>query len=254
MDINLQSSELNGGIVEQIELGHWRLSIPQGQAGEYRLAQLDDYKILSRKEFPWQKPTKTSFKMRASGDDLPGTWGVGFWNDPLSLPLGLGGGLRRFPALPNAAWFFFASSHSSLSINDDLPANGQMAMSISSPKLPSWAIAIGSLFSPLLFIRPVAKIVRKIARKIVKQDTSEINHDPRQWHQYSILWENKKLNLSVNGSTVLETNILPNGPLGLVIWIDNQFAGYHPNGKINFGTLANPASWIEVKGLKVEFL
>ena len=79
----IQKNEANGGRVTQLDPEHWRLSIPQGLAGEYRLAQLDDYADLQRKSFPWVPPLLLSLKMRASAANLPGTWGFGLWNPSL---------------------------------------------------------------------------------------------------------------------------------------------------------------------------
>jgi hypothetical protein len=56
----------------------------------------------------------------------------------------------------------------------------------------------------------------------------------------------------VDGRTVLETALSPEPPLGLVIWVDNQYAALPPDGKFHYGTLPNPeAAWIEVKELLV---
>jgi hypothetical protein len=38
----------------------------------------------------------------------------------------------------------------------------------------------------------------------------------------------------------------------LVIWIDNQFAAWTPEGRVNNGTLENPAAWMEIERLDVK--
>ena len=107
--LQLRHSQSGGGQVIQVSADAWRLEIPAGRAGVYRLAQIDDYSGLPRSGFPWQPPLELSLEGRSSSaEDIPGTWGFGLWNDPFGLSLGLGGGTRRFPALPNCAWFFFA--------------------------------------------------------------------------------------------------------------------------------------------------
>ena len=60
----------------------WLLQTPAGAAGNYRLAQLDNYANLSREGFPHKQPASLSLRCRVSCADLPGTWGFGFWNDP----------------------------------------------------------------------------------------------------------------------------------------------------------------------------
>src|SRR2546427_795796 len=43
MNPELRPRTTRGAQVETIAPGHWRLTIPAGPAGRYRLAQLDDY-------------------------------------------------------------------------------------------------------------------------------------------------------------------------------------------------------------------
>jgi hypothetical protein len=128
-----------GSTVEQIQVDSWRLSIPAGPAGRYRLAQLDDYTQLNREDFAWKSPVRLEIQARVSANDLPGTWGFGFWNDPFSTSLGLGGAARRLPALPNCAWFFYASPENYLSLRDDIPAQGLLAATFASPNIPPLA-------------------------------------------------------------------------------------------------------------------
>src|SRR5512139_912562 len=60
----------------------WRLEIPAGSAGHYRLAQLDDYSGRPRWKFPWRAPFRLALRARASASEIPGTWGFGLWNNP----------------------------------------------------------------------------------------------------------------------------------------------------------------------------
>jgi hypothetical protein len=54
----------------------------------------------------------------------------------------------------------------------------------------------------------------------------------------------------VDDALVLETSVSPRPPLGLVIWIDNQFAAFTPEGKVGFGVLKNEAAWLEIEILE----
>src|SRR5690606_30297459 len=101
-------------------------SLPAGESGSYRLAQLDDYQGLPRGDFPHQPPFRLRLRARISGAQLPGTWGFGLWNEPLSAQFSFGSG-RKLPALPNAAWFFFASPENHLSLRNDLLGHGPLA-------------------------------------------------------------------------------------------------------------------------------
>jgi hypothetical protein len=237
--------------------GSWRLDVPAQAAGKYRLAQLDDYSGASRGDFPWRPPLTMSLKARASAEELPGTWGFGLWNDPFSLALGFGGGVRRFPAMPNAAWFFYASPDNYLSFRDDLPAQGFLAATFRASLIPAPFLAV---LSPalVLFALPVtARILRRLARFLIRQDAVRVDKIPNfkvvDWHDYQMTWTLEGVSFTVDGERVLSTSVSPHGPLGLVLWIDNQYAALLPNGRLSFGNLpfANPA-WIEIRDFCLE--
>ena len=51
----------------------------------------------------------------------------------------------------------------------------------------------------------------------------------------------------------MQTNISPNGPLSLVIWVDNQYAALPPRGRLRYGTLPNPEpAWLEIRELSIQ--
>ena len=225
----------------------YRLQIPAGPARVYRLAQLDDYTALPRERFAWGAPIELSLRCRVCAAGLPGTWGFGFWNDPFSVSTGLGGTGRRLPALPNAAWFFHASPENYLSLRDDRPASGLLAASMSSPRIPSLLLAPGLLGAPLLLSQTLARVVRRLAGKFITEDSAGLALDVTQWHSYRLVWNPQGVEFWVDGETVFETQVSPRGPLGLVIWIDNQFAAFAPAGTLRAGALANRApAWMEI--------
>jgi len=241
-----------GAQASQVGACAWHLEVPAGPEGRYRLAQLDDYTGIKRETFPWSPPVRLSLRAKASHRDLPGTWGFGLWNDPFSLSLGLGGGTRRWPVLPNAAWFFFASPPNHLSLRDDLPAEGHLAATFRSPLWPSLLLALGTPAIPLLLWSPGARLVRRLGRRVVHQDAVEMSIDPLAWHSYMLTWQQESVCFQVDGDTILETSASPDGPLGLVIWIDNQYAALPSSGKLSYGTLANPEpAWVDIEGLRV---
>jgi hypothetical protein len=50
---------------------------------------------------------------------------------------------------------------------------------------------------------------------------------------------------------VLDTRASPRGPLGLVIWIDNQYAAFTPQGRLAWGVLPDERpAWLEVEALE----
>ncbi len=232
--------------------GIWRLELPSGPKGNYRLAQLDDYAALDRAGFEWQAPCSLSLEARAgTSAAIPGTWGFGLWNDPFSLSLGMGGGVRRFPALPNAAWFFFASPPNYLSFRDDLPAQGNLAMTFRSPRWPAIALAAAVPLLPIAAIPAFARLMRRVARRVIQQDSVDFHINLAEWHRYRIDWQPGGVSFFIDDACVLETVISPNGRLGVVIWIDNQYAALPPDGRLRYGTLENQErAWIEIKNIQ----
>ncbi len=270
----------------------YRLSIPAGKADRYRLAQLDDYAQLPRNRFPLQSPIHISLSARASSTSIPGTWGFGLWNDPFGLSLGFGGNPFRIPALPNAVWFFGASKESYLSFKSDFrperseaqtkgkrqtkslfqnpnsirnrasttdfatnaqssaqregAANGFLAQTFRSPGFHPSLIAAGLA---LPFSRRKA---RQILGKVIREGGIALSVDVTQWHRYRLNWREDGVSFEVDDSQVFASDVSPKSPLGLVIWIDNQFAAFTPEGKIGFGVLENPEpAWLEIKDIEV---
>jgi hypothetical protein len=193
------------------------------------------------------------------------------WNDPFGLSLGFGGTPFRLPALPNAAWFFGASEENYLSFkeqshsgqSEDLVANGFIAQVFRSPGFHARLIPAGLA---LPFSR---KTTRRFLGKVIVEDGVQLWSpaarrrsqerapglqivDPTQWHRYQIDWRKERVSFQVDDVLVLETSVSPRPPLGLVIWIDNQYAAFTPEGKIGFGVLENPEpAWLEIKNIEV---
>jgi len=286
----MEARKTPGANVNAIPDG-FRLTIPAGDNRQYRVAQLDDYAKLSRGHFPAHPPWTLSLLARASASSLPGTWGFGLWNDPFGLSLGFGGNPWRLPALPNAAWFFHASQENYLSLQschsplgkphnsdkanpkgsaiaaneqgiasdiqrprNDMPANGFMAQAFRSPAIPSTLLALAGIPAlPLLATRKSRGVLRKLAGRAVREDGVRLGVDATQWRGYRLEWSPMRCAFWVDDALVLESPVSPRPPLGLVIWIDNQYAAFTPEGKIGFGVLANTEpAWLEVKNVDVK--
>jgi hypothetical protein len=243
----LKARQTSGASVNEISPGLWHLEIPAGPKGHYRLAQLDDTNALRRSDLPWQPPLRISVQARASAQHLPGTWGFGLWNDPFSLSLGLGGGERRFPALPNAAWFFYASPPNYLSFRNDLPAQGFLAATFRSRHYPAVLLALAAPLGALLVIPGAAQLGRWLLRQFVRQEACQIETEVTAWHAYELDWEAERVQMRLDGRLGLETPVSPRGPLGLVLWIDNQYAALPPKGMMAYGSLpAHEPAWLEI--------
>jgi hypothetical protein len=152
------------------------------------------------------------------------------------------------PALPNAAWFFFASAPNYLSLRNDLPAQGGLAATFQSRRYPTAFIALGALALPLLALPPLARVMRRLGRRVVQQDAVALASDPSEWHSFLLEWSQSGASFCVDERPVLETGVVPLGPLGLVVWVDNQYAAWPLSGRLSFGTLANDQpAWIEIE-------
>jgi hypothetical protein len=241
-----------GGKVEPTGEQSWRFSLPPGPGNTYRWAQLDDYLKLSRRDFFWRPPVELRLRARVSAPDLPGTWGFGFWNDPFTASIGLGGMARRIPALPNTAWFFYASPPNYLSLRDDLPAQGFLAATFRAPRLPAPLMAFTLPGLPFLAWPAAGRMIRRVSRQLIRQASTLIDTDVSAWHTYSIQWASDRAVFLLDEQVVLETEASPIGPLGFVMWIDNQYAAFTPQGRISFGSLPSPQeAWLEVEALEI---
>jgi hypothetical protein len=258
-----------GGQVEEIsgddERTLYRLSIPAGKADKYRLAQLDDYTKIKRGQFHRRSPVTLSLSARASSDSIPGTWGFGLWNDPFGLSLGFGGNPFQLPALPNAVWFFGASKESYLSFRDASTALGLDAARSTSSSAPHGEAANGFLaqtfraprFHPLLIPAGFGllfsrKTTRRLMSRVIGEDGIRLSVAVMQWHKYRLDWREDRVSFEVDDAPVFESTVSPMAALGLVIWIDNQYAAFTPEGEIGFGVLENPEpAWLEVKDIEL---
>ena len=251
--IEIRKREAGGGTVTETAPGAWTLHLPAGPAGTYRWAQLDDYLHLPRRRFPWHLPLHMEMRARISDPNHSGTWGFGFWNDPFNLSLGVGGTARRFPALPDTAWFFFASPPNYLAFHDDHPAQGFLTATFSSRPGAAALLPFGLPALPLLAFPPAARLLRRAAAKLIREAAATLTLDPTRWHHYSLHLQPAQAAFLIDGQTRFETPVVPRGQLGFVLWIDNQYAAFRPDGRLASGTLkTEQAVTLEVADLTIQ--
>ena len=249
---NLRVRVTEGAEARELFPGDWRLSLPAGKANVYRWGQLDDYIHLPRSAFLWRPPIKLALSARVSAHQVPGTWGFGFWNDPFNVSAGIGGTRRRLPVLPNCTWFFYASPDNYLALHDSHPAQGFLAATFSSPLIPPFLLAAGLPVLPLLAMAPAARIFRRFLRSFVKESAALLDVDVTVLHSYQLDWDAGEVRFLVDGEPRFKTPVSPVGRLGLVMWIDNQFAAFPPDGRLRFGSLENPEPvWLELSEISV---
>ena len=226
--MNLFHYSRNGASVSSTSNG-FRFTIPESLLNQFRLAQADSYARLPRREFSTRPPLTFSLRARASSESIPGTWGFGLWNDPFGLSLGFGGNSFSLPALPNAIWFFHASKKNYLSFRADKPTQGFFVQVMSSPDFHPLLLPIGLVF-------PFSKKnARRYLSRIIDEDAATVSVDVTQWHSYRFEWSLNRSTFWVDESLVLDTPVSPRPPLGLVIWMDNQYAAFTPDGELKWG-------------------
>jgi hypothetical protein len=237
-----------GGTIEPLESGSYRLELPP-RCVRYSDSQMDDYHHIHRNQFPWSPPIELEVRARASGPIPIGTLGFGFWNDPFTISLGQGGAARRFPATPQALWFFYGSSENDIRLTPDLPGSGWRASSIRSPRIPMLLLSPLAPIAVILMTMPFLRSpIMKIAQRGVEAIEAMLDVALDQWHTYSIQWKTKEAIFSVDGEMVLRSIRPPSGPLGFVAWIDNQFAVASPEKGFRFGVIpTQDKQWLDLE-------
>jgi hypothetical protein len=70
------------------------------------------------------------------------------------------------------------------------------------------------------------------------------------WHEYALEWRHDRATFWVDGQRVHESPAPPHGPLGFVLWIDNQYAIASRDGKFAFGLCpCGETQWLEIRSL-----
>lgn len=242
---------LGDGSVDPIGPEAYRLAIPPAPNG-YADAQLDDTSGVARAKFAWRPPVRLEVRARASNPQPAGTLGFGFWNDPFAFAWGLGGA-GRLPAAPRALWFFYGSPPNDFTFVKGGLGFGWKAMSIDAPAIPSLALA--PLAAAAILLARVRFLRRRVVQAVIDRVLASehpLTASLDEWHTYSIDWMSQKAVFRVDGQLVLEA-AGPRPPLGLVIWIDNQFAVISPEKGFAFGTIPTVAGqWLEIQGLSLE--
>jgi hypothetical protein len=242
----LQKLEIGGGQVDQTG-EHLRLVLPPN-GRHYADAQVDDYRGAGRRHFLNSAPLRMSLRARASQAAPAGTLGFGFWNDPFSLSGGVLAG-------PNVVWFFYASPPSDMALAEGVPGRGWKAATLNTGRLPPFILAPAALAAILLTRVPrLGRPIMAAARRAVQAHEAALNDVPlTKWHSYEIEWQPAEAVFRVDGVERLRSPAPPRGPLGLVIWIDNQYAVASREGNFGFGVCpVAEEQWLEVEGLQVK--
>lgn len=223
-----------------------RLTLPSLDGRRYADAQVDDYR--GEGELRWRPPLRLTLRARFSHDaaNLRGTAGFGFWNDPFGMT-----GRWRL-RLPQTVWFFFAAPPSDLRLTTHAPGYGWKAATLDAGRwqarllVPLAIPTMVAAWWPWLHRRVWPWVARRLAI-----DEAMISYAMDEWHEYALTWHTHSVHCTVDDVTVLWTAAAPRGPLGLVIWIDNQYMVVTPQGRFGAGTAATGAQWLEIADLQI---
>lgn len=229
----------------------WRLSLSASR--RYADAQLDDYRGAARRDMPWAPPVRLTLSARTSSPHPSGTFGFGFWNDPFSLGLGVRGAARRWPQTPQTAWFFYASPPSDLRLHRDVPGAGWKTATLSSRSMHPVLLLPGAAGAFLaMHVPPLRRVLWALLRRFYAAEETRLHFDPSQWHSYVIDWRADRVVFLMDGEIQAVSAEPPTAPLGLVIWIDNQFAVASPDKRMRFGVIpTDEAQWLEVANIHI---
>lgn len=250
--------------------GALRLVNGPTSAERYSNAQIDDYQGLPRSRLLWSPPLTLTVRARFShpgprgngprpcdfiyppaadgGPIVTGTAGFGFWNDPWAP------GSHHLPALPRALWFFYASPPSNIKLDLQTPGCGWKAATIDASRGPALLLAPTAPLAVLLMRRPAAyRALWPAIQRAVGVSEARVDADMTGWHTYRIEWGQEQARFTVDGAAVLECATPPRGPLGLVIWLDNQAMVVTPQGRLWHGLLEKRGEqWLELASVAVE--
>ncbi|MBI3287470.1 MAG: hypothetical protein HYZ68_05420, partial [Chloroflexi bacterium] len=171
--------------------GTIRFAVEGASAEMLADAEIGDYHRPRRDRLPWRPPLILEVRARFShgGDQLLGTAGFGFWNNPFE------GGTVAAP--PQALWFFFASSPSRMSLDPARPGHGWKAASLNSGAMPGWMVALGNFVLGLPIVRGVAYQVARGA--IASHERYLDSISLVDWHEYQIEWQPQAAFFRVDG-------------------------------------------------------
>jgi len=229
----------------------WRLSLSASK--RYADAQLDDYRRLARRDLPWSPPVRLSLSARTSTLCPSGTFGFGFWNDPFSFGFGARGAARRFPQAPQTAWFFYASPPSDMRLQHDVSGRGWKTATLRSRPLHPALLLPGAAGAFLgMQLPPLRRGLFALMRRFYHAEETLLHFDPSQWHSYVVDWRMDRVVFLMDGEIQAVSAEPPSSPLGLVIWIDNQFAVASTENGMRFGVVPiDEPQWLEVANLRI---
>src|SRR5258708_4473080 len=234
LDQQLTPLELGTGKLEQVKSEGLRLVTDPCGERQYSDAQIYNYARLKRRDFPSRPPLRMVVRAWASHDELTGTAGFGFWNQP-AMPGQLD------VRLPRAVWFFYGSRQSNMAFAENVPGHGWKAATLDASRLPFILLAPTAPLGFLLMrnealyrkLWPVGQWAIGAAEKLIDVPLTEP-------HTYRLDWLPEVVRFFVDEHLILETPFSPRGPLGFVAWGDNPYTWGTRPGHLGMGLVLLP--------------
>ena len=228
--------------------GRARMWVPATPERRYTNAQLDDYHRAPgaagrRLRLADGPPMRLRLRARASHAAPIGTLGFGFWNEPFSIA----GSILH---TPNVVWFFYASPPSDMALVPGVPGRGWKAATLNTGRLPGLVFAPAALAAVALTRLPgLGRPTMALARRFMRaHETPLADVALDEWHHYQLDWDGGEARFTVDGAERLRSPAPSAGPLGFVMWIDNQYAIASEAGQFGFGVRPVPdPQWLEVE-------
>jgi hypothetical protein len=250
---------LGGGAVDESDR-LITMRLPTVQSQRYADAEINDYMGLRAGKFAWCPPVRLTLRARAShpaapvensdpsADALRGTAGFGFWNAPFLLA-------KRVGRLPDAVWFLYASPPGNLALVPDIPGWGWKAQVVHAHRWQTLATAPPTA-AALAWARlghnerPAARWLQRLTGAHEAPLTAALT----AWHAYRLDWLPDRAAFYVDDALALAIPRPPQGPLGFVAWLDNQYAIVTPRGVFRSGVLQTESQWLEIADLTITVL
>ena len=199
VNLNLTPLEMGTGRIEyQDSVTRLIIAPTLAKEGVYNNAQLFDYARMKRSEFPCRAPIRLTVRAWAShnADQLKGTAGFGFWNQPV-MPGQL------IPRMPRAVWFFFGSPPSNMAFVKDVPGYGWKAATIDATRLPFLLLAPGAPLGFLMMRNPALyNALWPVAQWAIGASEKLIAVDLREPHTYQLDWLKDSALFYVDGELI----------------------------------------------------
>lgn len=235
-------TQIGSGVVSETENGLY-LHLPTATKQVYSNAQITSYQI--RKQMAYSPPLRLELTAWATGE-LKGTAGFGLWNHPV-MP-------RGSVRLPQALWFFHASAPNHMELAKGIPGSGWKAATFNAARWQFLALLPAAPIGFLLMRVPALyNLLWGIGQRAIGVSEALLNPEMIYTpHIYTIDWQTDQVIFSIDGAIVHQTDRSPQGKLGFVAWIDNQYAIVTPQGRFGWGLLqtALPQS-LFIENLKI---